>query len=294
MERQQNESTRGAEDRSCDRRRGLAGPAAAQGGSSPGETLRGERLRRGLKLEEIAAATRIATHHIEALEKDRFDLLPGGSYRRSFLRQYARLLELDEQAILSSFQQQFQEPVPPLPNPPLQRRNRPAVLVWLPVTAAALAGIYGLWQVEVRAVPQRKASAPRTTVHAPSTGQADRVRQASPQLPDPHSAAPPDPDRGLHVRLSATEPVWILVKCDGVEIYSGMLGASAVRRFDADSRMTTLVGNAGGLRYSINGKTYEPTGIRGEVQMLEFTTAGPRVLTRRPPPAPSADETPQG
>ena len=41
--------------------------------STLGDTLRGERLRRGLKPEEIAAELKIAPYMVEAMETGRFD-----------------------------------------------------------------------------------------------------------------------------------------------------------------------------------------------------------------------------
>jgi len=60
-----------------------------------GSSLREERLRRGLELDEVASATLIRGRYLEALELERYDLLPEGFYRRGFLRRYAEFLGLD-------------------------------------------------------------------------------------------------------------------------------------------------------------------------------------------------------
>jgi len=67
--------------------------------SSVGETLRRERLRKELGLEQISRETKISARLLEAIEKDRFDLLPGGVFAKSFVRQYARFLGLDEEEL---------------------------------------------------------------------------------------------------------------------------------------------------------------------------------------------------
>src|SRR5262249_352835 len=105
--------------------------------------------------------------------------------------------------------------------------------------------------------------------------------------PASEPATPPQQSSGIHVGLSASEPVWIVVKCDGLQVFSGTIGPPEVKQFDAVKNVTTLVGNAGGLRYSMNGKTSDPLGAHGEIQLLEFTAQGPHVLTRRPPQRPS-------
>ena len=78
--------------------------------TSIGDTLRRERLRRGLDLDKVAAETKIGRHQLEAIEANQFDRLPGGVFARSFIRQYARLLELDDEEIIAELKQQFDEP----------------------------------------------------------------------------------------------------------------------------------------------------------------------------------------
>jgi cytoskeleton protein RodZ len=70
-----------------------------------GETLRRERLKRNLELETISGALKISTRFLQAIEDDQYDKLPGGVFAKSFVRQYARLLGLDEEAIARQMQQ---------------------------------------------------------------------------------------------------------------------------------------------------------------------------------------------
>src|SRR5690242_8517381 len=79
--------------------------------TSIGETLRRERLRRGLSLDQISGETKISAHLLEALEADQFDRLPGGVFAKNFVRQYARILELDEDELLLELKD-YLEPAP--------------------------------------------------------------------------------------------------------------------------------------------------------------------------------------
>ena len=85
--------------------------------TSIGDTLRRERLRRGLDLDKVAAETKIGRHQLEAIEANQFDRLPGGVFARSFIRQYARILELDDEEIIAELKQQFDEPADTAPVP---------------------------------------------------------------------------------------------------------------------------------------------------------------------------------
>ena len=76
-----------------------------------GETLRRERLKRNLDLEEISRELKISERFLQAIENDQYDKLPGGVFVKSFVRQYARLLGLDEVQLAGQVQQSI-APVP--------------------------------------------------------------------------------------------------------------------------------------------------------------------------------------
>jgi DnaJ-class molecular chaperone len=63
--------------------------------SMTGIDLRKIREQRGIPLQEIASKTRINITYLEFLEKDQFRSLPPAVYLRSYVFQYARLLDLD-------------------------------------------------------------------------------------------------------------------------------------------------------------------------------------------------------
>ncbi|HTN43949.1 MAG TPA: helix-turn-helix domain-containing protein [Nitrospiria bacterium] len=63
--------------------------------SMTGLELRQIRERRGIPLQEIASKTRINITYLEFLEKNQFRSLPPAVYLRSYVIQYARLLDLD-------------------------------------------------------------------------------------------------------------------------------------------------------------------------------------------------------
>lgn len=63
---------------------------------SLGADLKRERELRGITLEEIARETKIRTSLLGYMEADRFERLPSGVFRQSFVRSYARYLGIDE------------------------------------------------------------------------------------------------------------------------------------------------------------------------------------------------------
>jgi cytoskeleton protein RodZ len=66
-----------------------------------GHILQQKRQALGLSLDDVAEQTRIRMSHLESLEENRFDDLPGPTYVTGFLRIYARFLGLDSDALLA-------------------------------------------------------------------------------------------------------------------------------------------------------------------------------------------------
>src|SRR5258707_13042379 len=60
-----------------------------------GSDLRAARLRRGDEIAQVSRALKIRKDHLEALENERLEDLPGKTYAIGFVRSYARHLGLD-------------------------------------------------------------------------------------------------------------------------------------------------------------------------------------------------------
>jgi transcriptional regulator with XRE-family HTH domain len=71
-----------------------------EGFTSPGPYLKAQRKRRGMSLDQLAAATKIPRPQLELLEADRYEELPGMVFTKGFLRCCARALELDPDTVL--------------------------------------------------------------------------------------------------------------------------------------------------------------------------------------------------
>ena len=63
-------------------------------------TIRGNR---GITLEQISDATKIAVRLLAAIEQGDFSKLPGGIYNTSYIRQYAKAIDYDEGALLAAY-----------------------------------------------------------------------------------------------------------------------------------------------------------------------------------------------
>jgi cytoskeleton protein RodZ len=72
-----------------------------------GQDLRAARQRRGDDLATVSKALKIRKDHLEALEEDRIELLPGRTYAVGFVRTYADYLGLDAAQSVERFKTQI-------------------------------------------------------------------------------------------------------------------------------------------------------------------------------------------
>lgn len=281
-----------------------------------GKRLREERERRGLTIEELARQTRIHARYFEAIERDDTASLPGGFFYRSFLRQYARLLELPEEVYQAEIERSLAEEagrpytvperhidVPPLPTP---RRSRREEAIWwavraggLLVTVAACTGLYMGWERW------------KQSQAAPAVSQRPQPPDAPPQPQQPTPLQPPPVQEGsalplaaapaeaavsgapVRVIVRATELSWVGVWQGRKFLFGDLMRPGEVRGFGGDDVLRVKIGNAGGVRVEWNGQEVAPFGPRGQVRTVEFRRDGYEVIQPAKPVS-EADAPPDG
>jgi Helix-turn-helix domain len=106
-----------------------------------GATLREARMRARIDVSEIEAQTKIRAKYLRALENEEWDLLPGPTFVKSFLRTYAQALGLDGRAVVEEYKLHYEHPGEgePAQQPPAaaQRRTRARTSDRRPAGAAA-------------------------------------------------------------------------------------------------------------------------------------------------------------
>jgi cytoskeleton protein RodZ len=115
-------------------------PVAATAG--PGARLRAAREAAGLSLDQVAQQLKLAPRQVKALEDESFGELPGRTFSRGFVRNYARLLHLDAQDLLAHLPDASQAPA--LESPTLHATA--ARMAELPSASASKSGL-GRWLI---------------------------------------------------------------------------------------------------------------------------------------------------
>jgi cytoskeletal protein RodZ len=92
------------------------------------------RSRKNIPLATISSATKIAARYLEAIERGHFAKLPGGVYNTSYIRQYARAIDFDEEELLASYYRETGCQTPATADerlePPAPALSAPPRLLW--------------------------------------------------------------------------------------------------------------------------------------------------------------------
>ena len=192
---------------------------AGEGLLGVGATLAREREARGLGLAEVSQQLKFMPRQLEALENERFALLPGPTIARGMVRTYARFLKLDPEPLLErmagavqprdatpQLAARFSQPVP------FGDSGRRSTIAYLALSACVLAlgaGVLYQWRQEsagpqfiaaaslasdpVAAAPApaaRRPAATQTASAGPIPSLAATPTEARPPQPQPQPDAP--------------------------------------------------------------------------------------------------------
>lgn len=117
-----------------------------------GAALAAARNAKNLSVQAVSDTLRLSLKQISALESDDFSALPQPMATRGFIRNYARLLELDAEPLLDSYRQRVPDNTPTslnvqtsVPHVQLVKKNKP----WFKFAAIALSLVLLVWYLQV-------------------------------------------------------------------------------------------------------------------------------------------------
>lgn len=241
-----------------------------------------------MSLREIADSSKISMRYLDALEQDRFDVLPAPVFARGFLREYARVVGLNPDEVVNLFLVALDETKGATSRVETQRAPRSkagpspvgyglllalAVLLFLGI--AALLSFYA----ERRKAPAAPAptaiqesgasvgreelpsgdeehSPPaeaRATAAAAEPGASGAPAAATPAAPADAPPAEPEP---LRLVLTFVQDCWLETVVDGRHRESELRAAGETVALDAKDSVVLTLGNASAVAVELNGKPY--------------------------------------
>jgi helix-turn-helix protein/uncharacterized protein DUF4115 len=220
-----------------------------------GNSLREARLRQGLDLARVEDDTKIRAKYLQALEDERFDVLPAETYVKGFLRTYAEYLGLDGQIYVDEFNSRFARTEEPTVSStpkrkPRQRASESSFIV------VALAGIVAVAVLVVVAFAfgdgERRGD--------PASGLTTRAAETPSASPPPAAAsAAPGRNRRPLARLvltAARGDCWVAVRSgapNGELLFAGTIFQGDSERFTG-RRLWLEVGAGQNLNVTVNGR----------------------------------------
>lgn len=290
-----------------------------------GQQLRTAREARELTIEDVEQSLRIRARFLEAFEAGAYEDLPGAVQARGFLRNYARFLKLDEDAILTEYDAiqvalpQAQRtpdvprvvtvPPPTITTPPVpdvgtgavgvqaERRRRTIVVLGtvlgLIVMLAACYGGTRLMEQILNA--QAGQDGPDLVSILPTVPSLTPSATFVPSATSPAGArviegATPITGRVV-LDVSVVQRSFVRVTVDGVPAFEGIVRPGTQLEYQAQQTLTLEASNGSALDIVFNNLPLGLLGQRGEA--VEKTFTPDLVLTPTVPVVPTATETPQ-
>ncbi len=275
----------------------VADAAAADTVAGVGEELAKARVALGLSIADVAQQLKFAARQIEAMEQERFEALPTGTFARGMVRSYARLLKLDAEHLVGRMAARVAVPdnakaVASTRRPiPITDSNRRINLVYAALSVALLGVIAAVvieWQREgssaarlsfvpaaklpAEAEPQRLAAASSSS----STASPVEMKPANiSSLPVVEEARPaallPVAEGNRRINLKFERASWVEIRGrDGKTLLSQLNPAGSEQAVEGKPPFSLIIGNAQHVRLSYEDRQIDLT-PHVKVEVARFT-----------------------
>jgi cytoskeleton protein RodZ len=243
--------------------------APANAAKSVGEMLREARERRQWSAADVARHLRFSLRQVEALEANDFAALPGDTIVRGFIRNYARLLQIDAAPLLAAYEAARPQEVQPAPavrgegidiSPRPSRRWLLRLLVLLVIVIGVPLAIYALLHDEGALSPRPAAKpAPAAQVRPLPLPAAEPVAPLKPAASPAQAATAPAAEMpSLHFVFD--EEAWVEVRDrNGRKLFSRLGRKGTEETLTGEGPFSLVVGNAAHVRLTYNGKPVDLT-----------------------------------
>ena len=264
-----------------------AGASTAAPAGGVGQQLRAAREARGLSLAEVAQSLKLGQGQVAALENEEWQLLPGNTMIRGFVRNYARLFGLDVEQLMrgldaAELQQKPQlaasagtsAHLPPPTGRRVERRDYLAVFGGLLLLGLAVLVYFFApleqWQVRLSELIESRSAAPRaqpapaapaaveSTTRAAASESVTTVSAPNATVLAAASSAADAAATGGDLKLSFAQSAWVEVRdAMGQMIVSGMMPAASQREIGGQAPFSLVIGNATQVTVHYRGRAID-------------------------------------
>ena len=266
-----------------------------------GDILRREREKQGLTIADIEKGTSIRGLYIEHIERGNIGELPGLVYAKGFVRNYAKFLRLNAEALVQQFAEENGSTPPPVPAEPESAPRRISLStvgdeslssISIGGTSSSYASIFGKLAAGIIVLaalvgggvaaisainsPAQVPAAPPVKTEQPAAPAAAAEADAA----DTARAAHTD---GVNVSVTLTERCWTEVSVDGKSVFEGIIEKGKTESWKGKESVVIRAGNAGALDVTFNGRKLGKFGDNGEVLERTFSKTTKDLKDTLPP-----------
>lgn len=270
----------------------LTTPASTLSLQAVGHLLVEARERMGLSVDEVASRLRLMPRQVQALESGNVDALPGPAFVRGFLRNYAKLLQIDAEPLLEACRVHGPELSPSQislhsENILIAGRERKGWTIYLAATVIVILVLVAWFAymdfTSEKAAPQQSGPAaiphelpdtavapqPLDVLPAPSA-ESVLPAPAGPAAPQGAVAEPAAAANTAKLVLTPTQTSWVSVTDrDGKELFNRNVLTGSSETISGTPPLKLVIGNAAGMQLTFNGSTVDlAPHIRGNVARL--------------------------
>jgi cytoskeleton protein RodZ len=243
-----------------------------------GAMLREARMRAHIDISEIEAETKIRAKYLRALENEEWNLLPGPTFVKSFLRTYAEALGLDAKLIVEEFKLRHERPsefdLQPIraTGPGRERRPnpRPRVPRWVIGLLLAVALLAALF---ILGTGGSSPSPPKP----PAPGTKARTTRRTRTTPARTSASARPKARVVALRIVPTGPVYVCLIGDGHRLINKLILMPGVKPTLYRAKKFELTLGNGDVKLNANGTILTVPQVNNAIG-YEMTVHGRKVL----------------
>ncbi|HKH17118.1 MAG TPA: helix-turn-helix domain-containing protein [Solirubrobacteraceae bacterium] len=224
-----------------------------------GYQLRETRMRNRIDIADVEAATKIRAKYLRALENEEWDLLPGPTFVKTFLRTYADYLGLDARNLVEDYRARFERPAAQELTPfgtslggRRTRPRRPVLAPWMAVVVGVLALVGALYLLGTwggdpdEQEAGRPAATPESTPAPAGDGERKRRRRAAAR------------NRTVRLQIQPTGPVSVCLENAGGEPLIGNLTLQAGQDSETfKSKRFRVSFGTGAAVMRVDGKAYQ-------------------------------------
>jgi transcriptional regulator with XRE-family HTH domain len=245
-----------------------------------GATLREARMRARIDVADIETQTKIRAKYLRALENEEWDLLPGPTYVKSFLRTYAEALDLDAKLLVDEYKLRHErlsdvelQPISAAAPGRERRRTGPVIPPGAFVVLIFVGLIIALYLLDPGSNDQPSSAGPTAT-----------RPESTPRTPAVAAPKPPPRPQSVRLRLEATGEVYVCLKAGDRTLLNGVTLTAGDRTPTFRSRRfrLTLGNNAVVLRINGRARTVAASADPIGLQITPRTGRRPLPASKRP------------